>query len=184
MEQANSSLCILSHVVMSNSWLLYGLQPTKLLCLWDSPGKTTGVGCHALLQGIIPTQGSNPSLLCLSYWQVESLPLSHPRKPKQFIALQLESHQNSVVPGRGTENKSLAAPHSKASKEARLVERKVCSILDASKEWGGVGGFLSKGWLPPTDKQWAGPLIDQGRGLRAETTRSAPQSSSNGSWVV
>ena len=29
----------------------------------DSPGKNTGVGCHALLQGIFPTQGSNPGLL-------------------------------------------------------------------------------------------------------------------------
>ena len=28
----------------------------------DSPGKNTGVGCHALLQGIVPTQGSNPGL--------------------------------------------------------------------------------------------------------------------------
>ena len=29
----------------------------------DSPGKNTGVGCHALLQGIFPTQGSNPGPL-------------------------------------------------------------------------------------------------------------------------
>ena len=29
----------------------------------DSPGKNTGVGCHALLLGIFPTQGSNPGLL-------------------------------------------------------------------------------------------------------------------------
>ena len=29
----------------------------------DSPGENTGVGCHALLQGIFPTQGSNPGLL-------------------------------------------------------------------------------------------------------------------------
>jgi len=28
----------------------------------DFPGKNTGVGCHALLQGIFPTQGSNPGL--------------------------------------------------------------------------------------------------------------------------
>ena len=28
----------------------------------DSPGKNTGMGCHALLQGIFPTQGSNPGL--------------------------------------------------------------------------------------------------------------------------
>ena len=31
----------------------------------DSPGKNTGVGCHALLQRIFPTQGSNPRLLWL-----------------------------------------------------------------------------------------------------------------------
>ena len=30
----------------------------------DSPGKNTGVDCHAFLQGIFPTQGSNPGLLC------------------------------------------------------------------------------------------------------------------------
>ena len=31
----------------------------------DSPGKNAGVGCHALLQGIFPTQGLNLRLLCL-----------------------------------------------------------------------------------------------------------------------
>ena len=41
----------------------------------------TGVGCHALLQGIFPTQGSNPPLLCLLHWQVVSLPLVPPGKP-------------------------------------------------------------------------------------------------------
>ena len=30
----------------------------------DSPGKNIGVGCHALLQGFFPTQGSNPGLHC------------------------------------------------------------------------------------------------------------------------
>ena len=30
---------------------------------WGFPGKNTGVGCHFLLQGIFPTQGSNPGLL-------------------------------------------------------------------------------------------------------------------------
>ena len=36
---------------------------TVTLCARDSPGKNTGVGCHALLQGIFPTPGSNPRLL-------------------------------------------------------------------------------------------------------------------------
>ena len=49
--------------IMSNSLIPYGLQPARPLCPWDSPGKNTGVGCHALLQGIFPTQGSNPGLL-------------------------------------------------------------------------------------------------------------------------
>ena len=39
------------------------------------------LGCHALLQGIFPTQGSNLSLLLLLHWQVNTLPLSHPGSP-------------------------------------------------------------------------------------------------------
>ena len=46
------------------------------VCPWDSPGKNTRVDCHALLQGIFPTQGSNPHLLCLLCWQVGFLPLA------------------------------------------------------------------------------------------------------------
>ena len=40
----------------------------------DSPGKNIGVGCCALLQGIFPTQGSNPHLLGLLHWQVYGEP--------------------------------------------------------------------------------------------------------------
>ena len=46
-----------------------------LLCPQDSPGKNTGLGCHFLLQGIFLTQGWNPSLVYLLYWQAGSLPL-------------------------------------------------------------------------------------------------------------
>ena len=38
-------------------------SPTRLLHPWDFPGNSTGVGCHSLLQGTFPTQGSNPGLL-------------------------------------------------------------------------------------------------------------------------
>ena len=47
--------------LLANSWT----GPARLLCPWDSPGKNTGVGCRALLQGIFPTQGSNSCLLQL-----------------------------------------------------------------------------------------------------------------------
>ena len=51
----------------------HGLQRVRLLCPWNSPGKNTGVGCYFFLQGIFPTQESNP---CLLHWKTGSLPLS------------------------------------------------------------------------------------------------------------
>ena len=76
---------MLSH--FSHVWSLCDLMdysppgPSRLLCPWDSPGKNTGVGCYALLQGIFLTQGSNPHLLHLLHWQAGSLPLVPPGKP-------------------------------------------------------------------------------------------------------
>ena len=45
------------------------------------PGRSTGVGCHALLQGIFLIQGSNPQLRWLLHWQADSLPRSHLGSP-------------------------------------------------------------------------------------------------------
>ena len=56
---------------------LVPLYLPRVLCLWDSPGKNTGVGCHFLLQRIFPTQGSNRHLLHLLPWQPDSSPLRH-----------------------------------------------------------------------------------------------------------
>ena len=42
-------ICCVASVV-SDSVQPHGLQPTRLLRPWDSPGKNTGVGCHFLLQ--------------------------------------------------------------------------------------------------------------------------------------
>ena len=49
----------------------------------DCPGKNTKVGCHALSQGIFPTQGSNP---CLLNWQLGSLPLAPSGKPLKYTS--------------------------------------------------------------------------------------------------
>ena len=71
-------LLLLSHSVVFNSVRPYGLQPARLLCPLDSPGKSTGVGCHALPQGVFPTQGSNRGLLhcrqILYYWATRASP--------------------------------------------------------------------------------------------------------------
>ena len=63
-----------SHSVLSDSLQPHGLQPTRLLHPWDSPGRNTGVGCHFLLQEIFPTQGSN---LGLPYCRQTLYHLSH-----------------------------------------------------------------------------------------------------------
>ena len=54
---------------------------SRLLCPWDSPGKSTGVDCHFLLQGIFLTQGSNVGL---QHWRQILYSLSHPGTPESI----------------------------------------------------------------------------------------------------
>ena len=60
---------------------------SRLLCPWDSPGRNAGVGRHALLQGIFPTQQSNPHLLCLVHWWAGSLPVVPPGRSCNILFL-------------------------------------------------------------------------------------------------
>ena len=63
---------------MPNSLPPCGLKPTKFLCPKHSPGKNTGLGCHALLQEIFLTQELNPHLLwSLYFWATGEAPI-HP----------------------------------------------------------------------------------------------------------
>ena len=62
--------------VTSNSATQWTVAHQALLSM-GFPGRSTGVGCHFLLQGIFPTQELKPRLLC---WQADSWPLVPPRK--------------------------------------------------------------------------------------------------------
>ena len=55
------------------------LQPHGLHSPWNSPAQNTGVGSLSLLQGIFPTQGSNPGLL---HWRRILYQLSHKGSPR------------------------------------------------------------------------------------------------------
>ena len=55
-----------SRSVMSDPQRPHGLQPSRLHP-WDFPGKSTGVGCHFLFQGILPTQDST-RFSCIGRW--------------------------------------------------------------------------------------------------------------------
>ena len=59
---SDGSACIVSCSGIPNCLQPFGLQPARLLCPWDSPGRNIGVGCHFLLQEIFPTRGLNPGL--------------------------------------------------------------------------------------------------------------------------
>ena len=52
---------------MSDSLWIPGLWPTRLLCPWEFPGKTTGVGCHCLLLGIFPRRDWT-HVSCIGKW--------------------------------------------------------------------------------------------------------------------
>ena len=70
--QEPSEMKSLSHV-----WLF--VTPWTVACQispsMEFPRQNTGVGCHFLLQGIFPIQGSNPGLFSFLHWQVDSLPV-------------------------------------------------------------------------------------------------------------
>ena len=76
-----NSTCVPSRSAVSDSFGPYGLQSTRLICLWDFPGKNTGVVCHFPLQEIFPTQGLNPHLLRPLHRQADSLSLCHLGNP-------------------------------------------------------------------------------------------------------
>ena len=68
-------------------WVNGAIQPAHPVAPFPScpqsfpaSGKSTGVGCHALLQGIFQTQGSNLCLLHPLHWQMGSLPLAPVRE--------------------------------------------------------------------------------------------------------
>ena len=76
-----AALEVLGHSMVSDSlwpWTVAHHTPLSM----DFPGKNTEVGCHFLLWGIFPTQGSN---LCLLHWKVDSSPVSPQRSPKTIF---------------------------------------------------------------------------------------------------
>ena len=75
-----------SRSVVFDSLRPHGLYPARLLCPWNSPGKNTGVVCHFLLQGIVPTQELNPSLL---HCRQILYQLSYEGNPKQMYTAHL-----------------------------------------------------------------------------------------------
>ena len=106
---------------------------------WDSPGKTIGVGYHAILQGIFPTQGSNQHFLWLLHWQEGSLPLAHPGGWKW-------KWSHSVVSDSST------------PRDCDLPGSSVHGIFQARVlEW--VAVCFSRGSSQPRDQTWVSRIV-------------------------
>ena len=90
--------CVLSHSVVSDSLKPHGLQLTRLLCPWDSPGKNPKMGSRSLLQGIFPTQGSKPGFPhCM--WILYHL--SHQGSPVALLIYYLFTLMNNWTKHKG-----------------------------------------------------------------------------------
>ena len=97
-------LVLVQLLVVFDSLWSHGLKPTSLLCSWGSPGKNTGVGCLFLLQGIFPTQGSNPDLHCrqilyqLSHQESPLLlNLDIKRKTRDWLEKAMATHSSTLA---------------------------------------------------------------------------------------
>ena len=96
----------------------HGLQPPRLLCPWNFPGKSTGVGCLFLLQGISPIQGLNPGL---GHCRQTLYRLSHQGNRSKLLKL------TSVIQVKGTPKAALAG--------ANVTKRQVlpCALLTGAR---------------------------------------------------
>ena len=118
LPQSPLDTCLLVPVTQSCLTLCHPLDcnPPGSSVHGDSPGKNTGVGCHALLHGIFPTQGSNPGLL-------------HGRQI-------LYQHQGTPNIGYGT---TKPTPASRRKKQAawyqRTEERELAFFFRWRKKW-------------------------------------------------
>ena len=116
---------------LSRVWLFatpWAVACTRLLRPWDFLGKSTGVGCHFLLQGIFPTQGSNPGL---PHCRQTLYHLSHQGSPKdleegnkgvRFNPSAVDSHGSGVRRENSfMENNNSASPECPSSLPVSLL---------------------------------------------------------------
>ena len=108
--------------VMSNSLQPHGLWPARLLCPWNSPNKSVGLGSPSLLQGIFPTQGSNQGLprgMQILYH------LSHQGRHKWLWKTRKNFLANPILPS------------AKSVKETEVqVEMRMFKVTSSRPSWG------------------------------------------------
>ena len=105
---------LLRRSVVSDSSRPHGLQPTRLLCPWDFPGKSTGVGCHCLLRphGTGGKQFAYRYRRCTFSSSVGNIPWRRKWQPNPVF-----------LPGKFHEQRSLAGCSPRGCKELDMTEQ-------------------------------------------------------------
>ena len=135
-----TTMCACS--VMSDFLWSYGMQPVRLLCPWDFPGRDTRVGCQFLLQRIFPTQGSSPHLLL---WQEDSLPLSHLGSPLDITEELLLMLLDLVVKiGKSPDFLEMRNPYLR--EKCHVI--RTLKYLSKSNKWNKLATFCCTHWPP------------------------------------
>ena len=129
-----------SHSVVSSSLRPHGQYPTRLRHPWDFPGKNTGVGCRFLLQGIFPTQGSNPGLL---HCRQMLYHLSHQGSllGKQILKFHFRLTESETLWGRRVNNKGFNKLEGGSESQQSLKT----TMIELLSSW-------LKAWTPESDR--------------------------------
>ena len=122
-----NQLCVMHAQSLALCPALWGSVDCSLpgsSCPWHSLDKNTAVGCHFLLQGILPTQGSNPCVLCLLHYR-RSLP-SHLWSPSSSFTSCTNLH--------------VSISNSTSTKSERNLQRSkkkwLISMISCREQWG------------------------------------------------
>ena len=128
--------------LFSHVWLF---ATPWLLCPWDFLGKSTGVGCHFLLQGIFLTQGSNPGL---PHCRQMLYPLSH--QGSHHLLLEAKKPQSCWF---GQDFVITVKSSGQSSVTVKLVTKEVKGSLEHQAK-GSVKGCLTTRFQSPLS--WPG----------------------------
>ena len=86
--------------VVSDSLQPQGLQPSRLLCPWDFPGKSTGVGCYCLLWWRGSVQSLIPARLFATPWTAahqDSLSITNSQSLLKLMSIELVMPSNHLI---------------------------------------------------------------------------------------
>ena len=144
---------------MSDSSRPHGLQPTRLLCPWDFPGKSTGVGCHCLLQHKLTTQEYFP-LLFFSLSPTLLLHSNNYHWESILISLILFHHQNNFC-------WSLSRDSQTAPFLAKILNRLKNKTKFSFVRMSQIGTSLVVQWLRLCAPNAWGPDLIPGQGTRS-----------------